>query len=90
MRDQMRLGAGPSCVVGALQISAAGELVAGLAVSVLDIAAAAGLTFLAIGAIATHERVDDQKGQFWPRLFSPLGSRRHSAVSSAKGFAHYR
>jgi hypothetical protein len=62
MRDQVRAGDGLWRVVGALEIAAAVGLAAGIALPVLGIAAAVGLTLLMIGGIAAHVRVDDLKG----------------------------
>jgi uncharacterized membrane protein YphA (DoxX/SURF4 family) len=53
-------------VIGALEVLAAIGLLAGLAVWPLNVAAAAGLVLLMIGAVITHVRAGDKVKHFAP------------------------
>jgi uncharacterized membrane protein YphA (DoxX/SURF4 family) len=59
MRDQLRVGAQPWRVVGALEVVGALGLAAGFGAPVLGIAAAVGLALLMVGGIVTHARAQD-------------------------------
>jgi hypothetical protein len=59
MRDQLRVGAQPWRVVGALEVAGALGLAVGLFVPALGVAAAAGLALLMIGGIGAHARAQD-------------------------------
>jgi uncharacterized membrane protein YphA (DoxX/SURF4 family) len=59
MRDQLRVGAQPWRVVGALEVAGALGLAVGLFVPALGVAAAAGLALLMIGWIGAHALAQD-------------------------------
>jgi hypothetical protein len=59
MRDQLRVGAQPWRVVGALEVAGAVGLAAGFGAPGLGIAAAVGLALLMVGGIGAHARAQD-------------------------------
>jgi hypothetical protein len=59
MRHQLGINAGLWRVIGTLEIAGAAALGIGLALPLLGVVAAAGLSLLMVGAIAAHARVGD-------------------------------
>ena len=59
IRDQLRVPAQLWRLIGALEVAAGIGLAAGLAVPMLGLASAVGLSALMIGAVAAHARAND-------------------------------
>jgi hypothetical protein len=59
MRDHLGIPPRQRVGIGALEVAGAGGAAVGLALRPLGIAAATGLVFLSVGAIATHLRAED-------------------------------
>ncbi len=71
MRDEARHLGVPwtgYLVIGALELAAAGGLLAGIALAALSIAAAGGLVLMMAGAVAAHARAGDPLSAMAPAL----------------------